>query len=456
MNEGQEIRKVPRFQMLKNALQFVRNPIPVFLEFAQEYGPTYAMDFAGGNRRAILSIDPDFIQAVLVNHHRRYRKSDIQTNVLARYIGKGLLTSEGDYWKRQRRLIQPGFHKSRLDDLLGIMTSVLDTHLPEIDQAARTSKPLDMVPYSMDLAFRIITRALFSTSTSDDEIAYLEENIATIQRFIVRQVRQPYLGWWFRLSGQARRHLKLTHESHAVIMKRIKQRRASEEIFGDLLAMLFEARYEDTGEGMDDQTILDEVLILAVAGHETSANALAWTFYLLSKHPDIVKKLHRELDEVFAEKDRLTFDALQRLEYTRCVIQESMRLYPPAWALDRVAEQDDEISGITIRKGTMIIPFLYGLHHAKAHWQKPERFRPERFTKEESVDRHPYAYLPFGSGPRQCIGNNVAMMEMQLVVARIMKDYDVEANHPAENVELLPLVTLRPKGSVWVKFRRRA
>jgi len=444
---------VPRYKSFKNIPRFVKNPIPVLSEFVEEYGATFSLNVGGGLQRAIVSVDPEFIQAVLQKHHRRYNKSMIQTDILARYIGQGLLTSEGPYWLRQRRLIQPGFHKAKLSALVDIMQKVVDDYLPQIEAASETGQPIEITHSMMELAFNIVAKTLFSTSIDNEELERLGENISTLQKFIVRQVRQPYLGLWFKISGKIKAHVQLSEISKSIIRNYIQERRQDKNEHHDLLDMLLQARYEDTGEGMDDQQLLDESLILFVAGHETSGNALAWTLHLLSTHPEVADKLYAELEKVLKD-GKFTFDALSQLDYTRQVIQESMRLYPPAWVMDRIAVEDDEILGIRIPKDTMIIPFVYGVHHSAKHWSEPALFRPERFGKEEMKAQHPYAYIPFGGGPRLCIGNNFAMMEMQLIIASIMIRYKVlTAEGPP--IEMLPLVTLRPKNGIRLRFEKR-
>jgi cytochrome P450 len=208
------------------------------------------------------------------------------------------------------------------------------------------------------------------------------------------------------------------------------------------MQMLLDARYEDTGKGMNDQQLIDEAAILFIAGHETSANSLAWTLYLLAQHPEVLHKLKAELTAV-APNRVPSFNDLRQLTYLTQVINESMRLYPPAWITDRVALNDDELNGIPIPKGTVISIFIYGLHHQKKRWQDPEAFRPERFRPEISKTKHAFSFMPFGGGPRLCIGNNFAMMEMQLTLAAVLRRFNLRLP-PGFEVSPKPLITLRP------------
>jgi cytochrome P450 len=217
--------------------------------------------------------------------------------------------------------------------------------------------------------------------------------------------------------------------------------------------MLLDARYEDTGEGMNDQQLFEECAILFVAGHETSANALAWTWYLLAQHPDVVQKAREELATVLGDRQP-TFEELPKLEYLSQIIEESMRVYPPAWITDRIAAEDDEWNGIKIAKGVVVVTYFYGAHHSPNYWQNPEQFDPERFSKENKKQHIPFAYSPFGGGPRLCIGNNFAIMEMQLVLATMLRAYNFELI-PNQTVIPQPLITLRPKTGIWMNWHKK-
>lgn len=221
----------------------------------------------------------------------------------------------------------------------------------------------------------------------------------------------------------------------------------------DLLQMLMDARYEDNGEAMSNQQLLDEVKILFVAGHDTSGNALSWTLYLLAKYPEWQKRLQKEVDEVLNGSVPGVMD-LKALEQVTQVIQESMRLFPPAWITDRMSIAEDHYQGVDIEKGTLLITFLYGAHHHPDHWGDPESFRPERFSVGQRDQINSAAYLPFGAGPRLCIGNSFAMMEMQLVLSRLMQRYTFQLT-PNTKIDKLALITLKPKHGVRLKVEKR-
>ncbi|NND32689.1 MAG: cytochrome P450 [Saprospiraceae bacterium] len=432
---------VPRYISLARAASFIQNPIPILSDNLSKYGSTYRFHI-GGLKQGIVTIEPEFIQHVLQKNNRNYRKSEIQTDLLAHYVGKGLLTSEGEYWLRQRRLIQPGFHKERLVKLVDIMNGEISDCMQRLREKSRSGNVIDLYQVMHKLAFRIVAKTLFSTGMTESQISTLSGQITEIQKFIVKEIRQPYARLWHKLSGQKRNCEQLAQETRQILTAIIEQRLSSGEKYDDLLQMLIDTRYEDTGKGMTLTQLLDECLILFVAGHETSANALSWAIFLLSQNQDKLEILRRESDHLSFAEYRPGFDDLKSLTYTSQCIEESLRLYPPAWIIDRVAIDDDKIAGHRIPRNTMIILYIFGSHRNPDIWEDPESFIPERFDVETRKSIPNFAYFPFGGGPRLCIGNNFAMMEMQLVLTRFVQEFDFHLQHI--DITLLPLITLRP------------
>ena len=441
---------VPRLRSLRNAFRFVNNPIPVFDQYMLENGETFSFFLAGGPQKGIVSAEPAFIQHILQKNHRNYRKSKIQTETLARYLGHGLLTSEGDYWLRQRRTIQPGFHRKKLEALSGIILKVIDTYIEGFDKQKTT---VDIYQQMMELTLRIVANSLFSNNLKEEDLHLIGHHITAIQEFIIRQIRQPYFNPWFHLSGMHRKYKRMSEEVNGTILNFIRERKATGGQYDDLLQMLLDVRYEDTREGMTDRQLVDESAILYVAGHETTANAMAWMFYLLSQHPEAVQKIREEVVKVLGEAPP-SFADLPKLEYTLQVVEESLRLYPPAWITDRIAIEDDTIEGYHIPAGTMIIAYIYGAHHSPKRWEAPEEFRPERFSKAQKAGRESFSYLPFGGGPRLCIGQSFALMEMQMILARMVPRFDFKLL-PDQQIELQPLVTLRPRYGIKMELIKR-
>lgn len=448
-NQSREIPLVPRSKSLKNILKFVKNPLPYLQQCAEEYGDTFAI-YAGGMNYTILSIDPEVNRHVLQTNHRNYQKSYLLTEILGRYVGNGLLTSNGSYWLRQRRMIQPGFHRAKLQNISEIMLKVMEQFIVDLEQDMSannaTSNIVEINDKMMQLAFKMVSNTLFTDGAAEDTMERLNQQITDLQEMSTRQIRQPYLSKWFDWSGAIKKHEKIAADSHEIILGIIKERRASGKEYDDLLDMLLSARYEDTGEGMNDQQLMEESLILFVAGHETTANAMAWAFYLLTQHPEVVDKIRAELDEKLGDRPP-RFEDFRQLTYLTQVIQESMRVYPPAWTTDRVAIEDDEIKGYKIPKGTIVMNFIYGVHHSEKYWENPEVFNPDRFDKSKQKEKANFAYFPFGGGPRLCIGNSFAMMEMQIILCQMLRKYDVKLVE-GQDIGVQPLVTLRPRNPI--------
>ncbi|TGE29478.1 cytochrome P450 [Hymenobacter metallicola] len=459
--------RVPRWQSLLRSFALAKDPLPILDSSLERFGDTVQL-FIGGVQPSILTRDPGLIQHILQKNHRNYAKSKF-TQGFSRYIGHGLLTNEGADWLRQRRLIQPGFHRQRVAGLTTLMQEIIaETLAPLQAQAAASGGVTTVAAHELmtELTFRIIARSVFSTNFAAAELDHVARLITEIQAFYVRTIRQPYLNPWFRLRGQFRYHDQLTTELRTLLAGYIARRRAANEAPAapappdDLLQMLLDVRYEDTGLPMTDEQVLDEALILLIAGHETSANALTWLLLLLGQHPTEAEAIRAETAAVVAgrrtgqEQAAFAFEELPRLSRALYAVQEAMRLYPPAWMVDRVALADDNYQGLRIPKGTLFSLYIYGLHHAPRHWQQPAEFRPLRFAPGQPA-LAPGAYLPFGGGPRLCIGMQFALTEMQLVTLELLRYFAVElpAGQPA--IPTQPLITLRPKGDFPVRLKLR-
>ncbi len=449
---------VPRWRSLLGSVAFTRDPIGRLNQTLAQYGDTVGI-YLGGIRPGLVTRDPALVQHILQKNHRRYLKSDM-THGLIRYLGRGLLTNEGAHWQRQRRLIQPGFHRQRLAGLTRLMQAAAAEWTAEL--ATRTATPdgtaiVDVHEAMTRIAFRIVARATFNASMSEAEGERLADILTQIQAFYVRILRQPYLRPWFRVRGTYRHHDALSLELRKLVRGYIRQRLQHPSIDptqtpDDLLQMLLDTRYEDTGEPMREEQLLDEVNILLVAGHETSANALSWLFYLLARHPPVADKVRAEIHAVLGSR-LPEFDDLPQLPYSLQVVQETLRLYPPAWMLDRVALEDDEFQGQPIPKGTLFSLYLYGVHHNPTFWPDAEVFRPERFATGAVPAVPTYGYLPFGGGPRLCVGSHFALTEIQLVLLETLRYFSVEPVQETPPV-LRPLITLRPQGALPLRFRR--
>jgi cytochrome P450 len=437
--------KVPRSTSFRHALRGLDNPLPFLEENVQNYGKTYAFHI-GGVKQGILSTDPAVIQHILQKNNRNYRKSRMQTEILRHYVGKGLLTSEGAFWLRQRRLIQPAFHKAKLDGLVSIVSEEIQKFF---ESSWKGGGQRQLYADMHHLAFRIVARSLFSTALDDAEILSLSQKISAIQTFVVKRIRQPYLHQWLHLNGEMRRHDKITASVRQTILNVIRRRKESREESNDLLNLLLSVKYEDTGEAMSEEQVLDESLILFTAGHETSAVALSWIFYLLAQHPEYLEMIRDETPGSGFN----SLEAVMKMQSTTQVIEESMRMYPPAWVVDRLSNVDDIIGDYSYPKDTFFILWIYGLHNDPDLWPMPEKFDPSRFDPARKKERAPFSYIPFGAGPRMCIGYQFAMMEMIQTVRYVATNFNYTLID--KDVGMRPLVTLRPRSDMRIHVSER-
>lgn len=395
---------------------------------------------------ALLS-HPDDIQAMLVTKQRSFVKGRA-LEVSKVLLGEGLLTSEGEPHLRQRRLIQPAFHRERLASYSASMTELAERQ----QRNWRPNELLDVHEQMMRVTLAIAGRTLFDADVEGDA-----HDVAEALELSLRMFNRAILPMgtlfefapipWVRELHRARRRMD------ALIHRLIQERRAEGRDRGDLLSMLINARDEEGDHtGMSDRQLRDELITLMLAAHETTANALTWTWYLLSQHPAVEAALHAELDRVLGGRLPTVTD-LPALAYTRQVLAESMRLFPPAWAVERRAIEDVEIGGYTIASGTVVLACQYFVHRDSRWWIHPEQFRPERW-EEPARDRPKFAYFPFGAGTRICIGEHFAWMEGMLVLASIAQRWRLRYEASTAPVPQ-PLVTLRPKGGLPMRLVRR-
>ena len=391
---------------------------------------------------------PEYIEHVLLSNQANYAKSHFLRNMLGPLLGEGLLISEGEFWRRQRRIAAPAFHSRRIAGFVDTMGSSTEAMLARWRTMAQ---PFDVAGEMMALTLDVICRTMFSTDVSEDT--------AAVRRLMDIVVRMPVSmldlfglpQWLPRGKTAPLRHAIAAFD--ALVARFLAERRADPAERNDLLAMLLAARDPETGEGMSDKQLRDEILTIFMAGHETTANALAWVWYLLAQHPDAEARLHDEVDRVLGGR-MPRFADLAALKWTRMVIEETLRLYPPAHAIARRAVGEDRIGGARIPRGASISISMYVTHRNPNIWPEPERFDPERFATDAVARRHRFAYLPFGGGPRVCIGNTFALTEAQVIVAAIAQRYRLHVA-PGEVVEPIGLVTLRPKNGIRVTLEPR-
>ena len=443
MAKPDHIPEVPLIKFLKNSGNILKNPLPFHHKNFEEKGDTFRLKI-GISKSVIFSRDAGLAEYVLQKNQKNYIKSEIQTKDLAKYIGNGLLTSGGEHWRNQRKLIQPAFHKKQLAKLLDSIQQAIVSEYTKIE----TFADMDVFPLFNDLAFQTVVKSLFSSAVSPGEINRLQYITESAQKMLVRELRQPYLRWWFNISGKIEQHLELTRESRRILQGIAENRRKSVNNYNDLLDMLLLAKYDD-GKSMTDEHLIDEILVLFIAGHETTSNSLSFTTQLLAQHPEWQEKIYNETLEIRASETDL-MAMVSRAQMTKQVIEESMRLYPPAYFIDRVNLEKDEFEGKTLEAGSNLLLSIHEIHRHPDLWEHPDEFMPERFSG--NPQQFSSQYFPFGAGPRKCIGNNFAMFEMIIAIQELISQYKILP--VLDHIEIKPLITLKPKNA-FLKFEKR-
>ena len=443
MSASRSIPEVSFFKFLNHANNILKNPLPFHARNFKNLGDIFRLNIGFG-KSVLFCRDASLLQHVLQKNQKNYTKSYIQSKDLARYVGKGLLTAEGEHWQKQRKLIQPAFHKSQLVLLLNTVQQTILDELKNI----KTDKPIDVFPIFNDLAFQTVVKSIFNIAVSEEDIASLQHTTEATQQMLVQELRQPFLVWWFNLSGKTKKHLDLTQNSRTILRRLVEERKRSNTKHDDLLDMLLNARYED-GSEMSESQLVDEILILFAAGHETTSNALTFTTELLARNPEAQLKILEEISKIKSESDDI-MHWIKNATYTKLVIEESMRLYPPAYFIDRVNSEEDVYEGMILPKGSTLLFSVYEIHRHPNFWKNPEDFNPERF-QDENI-KFSKNYYPFGAGPRMCIGNNFAMYEMILAIIALVEQFEiVEKKDP---IQIKPLITLKPHNAI-LEFKKR-
>lgn len=404
-------------------------------------------------RRSFLVNEPAAIKHVLLDNAGNYTKTEFARRMLEPGLGRGLLTSEGEKWRRHRRIMAPSFDHRSIVGYAPIMTSVTESLLGTWGESP-DGMIFDVAADMMHTTLHVISRTMFS-SDSDDIVDIVEDGVTRYQSS-VRPNLLDVLGapeWAIRMLSPGRGVGILTEFDRAIERLIADRGRARDSQPQDLLTRLISARDEETGGGMTAQEVRDQVVTIFMAGHETTALALTWAWYLLSQHPAAEAKLHAELECVLAGRTPRHQD-ITNLPYTRMVIEEAMRLYPPAHTLSRTAINADELLGQRVPAGATILIVPWLIHRRRSIWKDPDRFVPERFAPEQIAARHRFSYIPFGAGPRICIGMAFAMSEASLILATIAQRYRLRlaAGHP---VEPQGLITLRPRYGVMMRRERR-
>ena len=435
----------PKGHLIGNNLrEYANDPLGFLSSCTREYGDVVKLRLMG--QTFYLLSHPDLIEYVLVDNNRNFAKTRILRRN-RRLLGEGLLTSEGDFWRRQRRLAQPAFHRKRVAAYEEVMVAFAERSL----EGWRDGQTIDVHEEMMRLTLEIVAKCLFDADVGAEAkdvgraMKVALEDFSS-QRRLIRIPKRIPTPHNIRFEMAAR-------SLDRIVATIIEERRKSEEDRGDLLSMLMFAE-DDSGERMTDKQLRDEVMTLLLAGHETTANALSWTFWLLSLNVEAGAKLAEELERELGGRAP-TMEDLSNLSYAERVLEESIRLYPPAWVMGREAIGECEVGGYRMPAGTTALVSQWVMHRDPRYHDDPERFYPERWTAEYEEELPRFAYFPFGGGPRQCIGASFAMTEARLILATVAQRYRMELAG-GQRVEPYASVTLRPKKGIRMTLAKRS
>jgi cytochrome P450 len=437
--------KIPWNQYLSSQIKLFTNPLKAFEEYSQQLGSIYRYPI--GSKEAYVITDPEIVKHILITHTKNYRKAQA-TQILGEVIGNGLLTSEGDYWLKQRRFIQPGFHREQYQKLVNIMIDAMAGSMSEIEKELGNN--LNVTAWSNRVSLNIISKSLFSQGITYEQVAEIEQSINFLSQYVVTKVRNPLKLLWLKLTGGLNFYREQTKSLDSIVYQIIQNRKTKSQDYNDLLAMMMNIVEEDTNKpAFSDKQLRDESLILFLAGHETSANAISWLLYTLTQNPTIQSKIGQEIAEIVGNNP-INLEILNKLQYTEQVIQEALRMYPPAWVMSRESLEPDLLKEYQIPKGAYLYIFIYGIQNSLKYWQNAQLFDPERFNSQAEKPKE-FTFFPFGGGQRFCIGNQFALLEIKLVLVKLLQLYKIEYIN-SQAPEKKALITLRSKEPIYIKF----
>jgi enediyne biosynthesis protein E7 len=405
-------------------------------ELFASLGDIYRVYAPGRKSYTYVINHPDDVKRVLVANHRNYTKG-IGLDRVKILLGMGLMTSEGELWKRQRYMMQPYFHRRVITEFASLIGEANDRLIERWDALARRGEPVNITDEMSELTLGIVLRAIFGRDLDRLTQELGENPFEVVTREPARDLRFAYK---FRSLAK-------------LIGNLIRRRREQHEEHFDYVAMLMNARDKETGDAMPERQLIDELMTLVVAGHETTASGLNWTWYLLSQHPDADAKLHAEVSAA-AERAAPSLADMESLAYTQQVVNEALRLYPPGWLLSRRAIAPDVLSGHEIAAGTDVLLCLYLLHRHPRYWKNPDAFEPERFAPEHEAERPRFAYMPFAAGPRHCIGETFALYEMLIHLYKVARRYRL-TRASDEPISLEAQINLRTRKPLYMRLERR-
>jgi len=404
-------------------------------EYFARYGDVYRVFAPSRGVYNYVINHPDDVKHVLLSNHRNYTKGEGMDRVKI-LLGNGIMTSEGEFWRRQRRMMQPCFHRRIIDRFSQLIHDVNERFAARWAAKAASGEPINLTDDVSELTLEIVLNSIFGP-----DLERLERQLGANPFEVVAKEQNRDLKFAFRFRSLTK-----------LVAELIGRRRREASSHEDFLGMLMAARDRDNQTAMSEKEMIDEVMTLIVAGHETTAAALTWTWYLISQHPQTAAELEAEADRTGG--DVLRLDAAESLDFTRQVVQEALRLYPPGWLFTRRTIERDELGGYSIDARTDVFISPYTLHRHPAFWSDPEEFRPQRFAGIDAKERHRFAFIPFSVGPRHCIGENMAMFEMLVHVNRMVRNFRL-TRVGAQPIELEAQINLRPRSNLMMRVEVR-
>ena len=428
------------------------DPFEYLKNIMLKYGEFVALKF--GPLTVYLVSNPDYLQYILRDNNQNFEKPEMLYRVMRKFIGNGLVTSSGDFWLRQRRMIQPHLHRKQLPLLYNNMVSAITSMLDSWELRAANGEVFDLQIEMSQITMEVILRTMFGTDMcSEQEMKTVSEMMPILVGYIGQNGFFGFLPEWMPFPGDKR--FEYAYKTvHEIVSRLIARCREHGDKASGLIKMLLNTVDEATNEQMTDQQLFDEAMTIFAAGFETTASVLSWLWVVLDRHPEVAAKLKTEVDSVVG--DRVPeFEDLTKLEYGRKVFLELMRFYTIGPMLPRRAKEDTSFGDYRVPAKSFVLMFFHGVHHNPRCWDEPERFDPERFSEEQVSQRHPFAYLPFSGGPRKCAGDDFALMEGPLAIAMILQRYSVELL-PGQDFSHRMAVTMRPHNGVKARMKVRA
>lgn len=438
------------FPIIGSIPTLLRKQTEFLFDSWRKLGDVYELDL--GVISIVLLNHPDYAQYILRDNPRNYAKGgDLWENV-REIIGDGLITSEGEYWRRQRHMIQPHFHRQHLAGLTTLMVEAIRDSLADWEASAQSGEPFNIAKAFAHITMRVIVRSMFGNNLNETDANKMSIALEYVLDYVVKNMVAGKIPQWIPVPGRKRYHEMLA-TADEFLYNMIEQRRREGNYGNDLLSMFLNLADDETGEALTDKEIRDEVATIFLAGYETTSIAMTWACYMLTQHTDITTKLRTQVDTVLGKR-LPQFEDLTQLTYPRMVMEETMRLYPPVFWLPRTTINDDVIGGYHIKAGQMIAAVPLTIHRHPDFWQNPDTFDPENFAPDAAKQRHPLAWMPFGAGQRLCIGRDFAMMEGALILAQVMQHYDFKLI-PNHQPKAALSATLTAQNGVWVQLAKR-